>query len=315
MRLFTLHVITALITVIPLGMAQGQRVDGDLHMPPGWDDVYFERIEQGLSPKTVVAVLEFGGGEVLEPHLRFSMSSMLITSLVQVGRFVVVERTRIEDLISEQQLQLSGFVDPATAVRVGRMLGAELVVHGLVTKATEQTIDKFAYDLVRIEVGVDIRAVNTGTGEIVISETAEAAAEAQVITTADGTIVSGPTDYDPLYVNATIEALDSVAVLVSNEAPVVGLVVAVMDREVIIDIGADHGLDPGDIFVLFRRGEEILHPVSGERLGWRKTVLGRIRLVSTEETLSTGRLTHVSDENVEIVPGDLAIFEAPGGQR
>jgi hypothetical protein len=315
MRRHPIPVIAALVCIIPCGMVQGQRVDRNLHLPSGWDDVYFERIEQGLSPKTVVAVLDFGGGEVLEPHLRFSMSSMLITSLVQVGRFVVVERTRIEDLIREQQLRLSGFVDPATAVQVGKILGAELVVHGLVTKATEQTIDKFAYDLVRIEVGVDIRAVNTGTGEIVISETAEAAAEAQVITTADGTIVSGPTDYDPLYVNATIEALDSVAVLVSNEAPVVGLVVAVMDREVIIDIGADHGLMPGDTFVLFRRGEEILHPVSGERLGWRKTVLGRIRLVSTEETLSTGEVTRVTDEDIEILAGDLAIYEAPGGQR
>ena len=311
----TLLMFGALAIVIPCGIVHGQRVDRDLRMPPGWDDAYFERIEQGASPKTVVAVLEFGGGEVLQPHLRFSMSDMLITSLVQVGRFVVVERARIDDLLREQRLALSGFVDPETAVRVGKILGAELVVHGLVTKATEQTIDKFAYDLVRIEVGVDIRAVHTGSGEIVISETAEAAAEARVITTADGTIVSGPTDYDPLYVDATWRALDSVAVSVSNEAPLFGVVAAVMDREVMIDLGADHGLKQDDTFVLFRRGEEIVHPVSRERLGWRKTVLARIRLVSTEETLSTGELTYVSDRGIEIRTGDLAIFEVAGGQR
>jgi hypothetical protein len=162
---------------LPFGHVEGQRVDRDLRLPSGWDDAFFDRIDQGADSKTVVAVLDFSGGEVLQPHLRFSMSAMLITSLVQVGRFTVVERSRIEDLLQEQQLILSGFVDPATAVEVGKMLGAELVVHGLVTKATEQMIDKFAYDLVRIEVGVDIRAVNTNSGEIVISETAEAATE------------------------------------------------------------------------------------------------------------------------------------------
>jgi len=292
-----------------------QRVDAGLRLPPGWEDGYFERLARGGSPKTVVAVLDFSGGELLQEHLRFSMSDMLITALVQAGRFTVVERDRVADLRREQEFQQGGMVDPATAVQVGRLLGAELVVHGVVTRATQQTLDKFSYDLVRIEVAVDVRAVHTGSGQIAITRTAEAAAEARIITTADGRIVSGPTDYDPLYANAAMAALDSVAHLVANAAPLVGVVVTADGNEVTTDLGERYGVKPGDAFIVFRRGDPLTHPTTGERIGWRKTVLARIEIAGTEQSLSTGRVTAVAERGVVIRAGDILIWEAPGRGR
>ncbi len=289
-----------------------QRVDPGLRLPPGWEDAYFERLARGESPKTVVAVLDFSGGSLLQEHLRFSMSDMLITALVQAGRFTVVERERVADLRREQEFQQGGMVDPATAVQVGRLLGAELVVHGVVTKATQQTLDKFSYDLVRIEVAVDVRAVHTGSGQIAITRTAEAAAEAKIITTADGRIVSGPTDYDPLYANAAMAALDSVAHLVANAAPLVGMVVTADGDEVTTDLGERYGVKAGDAFVVFRRGDALTHPTTGERIGWRKTVLARIQIAGTEQALSTGRVVALAARGTVIQPGDFLIWEAPG---
>jgi curli biogenesis system outer membrane secretion channel CsgG len=289
-----------------------QRVEPGLRLPPGWEDAYFERLSRGESPKTVVAVLDFSGGELLQEHLRFSMSDMLITALVQAGRFTVVERDRVADLRREQEFQQGGMVDPATAVQVGRLLGAELVVHGVVTRATQQTLDKFSYDLVRIEVAVDVRAVHTGSGQIAITRTAEAAAEARIITTADGRIVSGPTDYDPLYANAAMAALDSVARLIANAAPLVGVVVAAERNEVTTDLGERFGVRAGDAFVVFRRGDPLTHPTTGERIGWRKTVLARIEITGTEQSLSTGRVVALAERGAVIQPGDFLIWEAPG---
>ena len=286
-----------------------QRVEPDLRLPSGWDDAYFDRLARGETPKTIVAVLEFSGGDLLQSHLRFSMSDMLITALVKAGRFTVVERERVADLRREQEFQQGAMVDPATAVQVGKLLGAELVVHGLVTKATEQRLDKFSYDVVRIEVAVDVRAVHTGSGQIVISRTAEAADEAKIITTADGRLVSGPTNYDPLYANAAMAALDSVAALVAAAAPLVGLVVAADGGEVTTDLGERYGVKAGDTFVVFRRGEPLTHPGTGARIGWRKTVLGRLEIMSTEEALSSARLVAVTDRSVVLQPGDLVMFE------
>ncbi len=238
------------------------------------------------------------------------MADMLITSLVQAGRFTVVERERMNAVIAEQNLQQSGRVDPATAVRLGKLLGAELVVFGLVTQAADQKIDKFAYDIVRVEVAVDVRAVNTSTGRVVISETARGTAEDKIITTASGDVVSGPTNYDPLYLNATAQALDNAGQLVSTAVPLIGFVISVREQEVVVDLGEGRGVKRGDQFIVFRRGEELKHPVTGERIGWDKTVLAALEIVATEERLSTGRIVTVVDREVVMKPGDLVIYSS-----
>jgi hypothetical protein len=153
--------------------------------------------------------------------------------------------------------------------------------------------------------------VHTGSGQIVISRTAEAAQEAKIITTADGRLVSGPTDYDPLYANATMAALDSVAALVATATPLVGVVVAADGADITTDLGERYGVKAGDSFVVFRRGEPITHPSTGARIGWRKTVLGRLQIAGTEETLSTARLVTVTERGVALRPGDIVMYEAP----
>jgi hypothetical protein len=285
-----------------------QDVDPDLRLPSGLSDTYFERLDEGRSPKTVVAVMDFTGGELLEERLRFRMSDMVLTPLVKAGRFTVVERERLEALLAEQELGATERVDPATAARVGKILGAELVVFGTVTQASDQKIDKFAYDLVRVEVTVEVRAVNTTSGTVVISETAAGMAEDRIVTTADGEIVSGPTSYDPLYLKATTGALDQAALMVSTAAPLIGFVINVRDSELIIDVGEERGVKPGDRFVAFRRGGELVHPVTKERIGWEKTVLGSVEVVATEAQLATGQVRTVVDRDVAIAPGDLVMY-------
>lgn len=289
--------------------AAAQRRSVPLTMPAGWNDSYFARLDEGRKPKTVVAVMNFSGGEVLEERLRIRMADALVTSLVQAGRFDVVERERLDLVMTEQNLTQTGRVDPATAARVGRILGAELVVFGLVTGATEQKIDKFSYDLVRVEVSIDVRAVNVSTGRVVISENARGSAEAKVITTASGEVVSGPTNYDPLYHEASRSALDKAAALVSAAAPLVGYVVMQGDQGITLDLGEERGVKEGDTFIVFRRGNPILHPVTGERVGWEKSVLAALEVTSTEADLSHARVIN-SAGNASLKPGDLVIYRA-----
>ena len=184
------------------------------------------------------------------------------------------------------------------------------MVFGLVTGATEQKIDKFFYDLVRIEVSIDVRAVNVSSGRVVISENAKGAAEARVITTASGEVVSGPTNYDPLYHEASRLALDKAAALVSGAAPLVGYVVARGDQGITLDLGEDRGVKTGDTFIVFRRGNPILHPVSGERVGWEKTILAALEVTSTEVDLSHARVVN-SAAGADLKPGDLVIYRSP----
>jgi curli biogenesis system outer membrane secretion channel CsgG len=301
-------VLSAVMAAVLLSRAaEAQRRSIPLAMPAGWNDSYFARLDEGRKPKTVVAVMNFTGGEVLEERLRIRMADALVTALVQAGRFDVVERERLDLVMTEQNLTQTGRVDPATAARVGKILGAELVVFGLVTGATEQKIDKFSYDLVRIEVSIEVRAVNVSSGRVVISENARGTAEARIITTASGEVVSGPTNYDPLYHEASRLALDKAAALVSGAVPLVGYIVARDNQRITLDLGEDRGVKTGDTFIAFRRGNPILHPASGERVGWDKIVLAALEVTSTEVDLSQARIVN-SSASADLKPGDLVIY-------
>lgn len=60
-----------------------------------------------------------------------AMAEFLITDLSRSDRLTVLERTRIQLLLQEMEVSESEYVDPATAVRGGRLLGASNLVQGL----------------------------------------------------------------------------------------------------------------------------------------------------------------------------------------
>ncbi len=78
-----------------------------------------------------VAVLEFSnnGSEGLA-SLSAGIPDMLTTSLAASDGLTVVERLNIRKVVSEMTLGASGLVDPATAARIGKVAGADLVVMG-----------------------------------------------------------------------------------------------------------------------------------------------------------------------------------------
>lgn len=82
-------------------------------------------------PRTV-AVFPFayvGSAPGIRPLAR-ALSEMLVTDLSQTDRLDVLERLQVQYLADEIAVAEAGRVDPATAARGGRILGAERVVQG-----------------------------------------------------------------------------------------------------------------------------------------------------------------------------------------
>lgn len=79
-----------------------------------------------------VAVLpfEFVGTDPDFRPLGRALAEMLVTDLSQTDRLRVLERARVQLLLDEMRLAEEDRVDPATAARAGRVLGAERAVHG-----------------------------------------------------------------------------------------------------------------------------------------------------------------------------------------
>jgi TolB-like protein len=83
--------------------------------------------------KQTVAVLDFESiGS--EEHLGKAISEIMRTELVGTDRFRVVERAQIRQALQEQALQVSGATDTQNAVKIGKLLGADLIVVGSVVK-------------------------------------------------------------------------------------------------------------------------------------------------------------------------------------
>ena len=106
-----------------------------------------------------IAVLPFlnGGsyGQAAEDYaaLEIGMQQMLTTEFAMNAALRVVDRSRIKELIGEQDLGASGRVDAATAARIGKLVGARYMVMG-------GFVD--TYGTMRL----DIQIVNTETSEI-----------------------------------------------------------------------------------------------------------------------------------------------------
>ncbi len=80
-----------------------------------------------------VAVLPFEN-LTKEPAAAGIVAEEFTLQLGRTGLFSLIERSRIEELWQEQDLDTTSRFDQATAVRIGKMLGAEAVILGSVTK-------------------------------------------------------------------------------------------------------------------------------------------------------------------------------------
>jgi TolB-like protein len=79
---------------------------------------------------------------------------MMISDLSSVQEIQLVERERMQDLIKEIDAQHTNYFDSTTAVKVGKMVGAEYIVVG-------------AFAALDPKMRIDTRVVRVETGEIV----------------------------------------------------------------------------------------------------------------------------------------------------
>jgi TolB-like protein len=88
---------------------------------------------QATSTPTL-AVMYFNNGSTVTPAdyepLRAGLADILITELARNARITVVERDALQKILEEQNLVTQQRVDQATAVRLGKILGAHHMIVG-----------------------------------------------------------------------------------------------------------------------------------------------------------------------------------------
>lgn len=94
----------------------------------------------GDEEKIIVGVLYFernSDNEALEPYKK-GLTDMFITKLQNMPELRVVEREKLDKIMAEFELSEMGAIDPETAQKIGRLLGAQAVYYGSFTAMGNQ---------------------------------------------------------------------------------------------------------------------------------------------------------------------------------
>ncbi|MGC4000874.1 MAG: CsgG/HfaB family protein [Anaeromyxobacter sp.] len=304
--------VRALLACLLALAAAGAWAAQPVTLPRDWDDRYFDLAADGASTRQTLAVLPFSFGEGMEQVGQLHAADILASALFKSGRFELVERAKLDQILAEQQLGQSGKVDVSTAARIGKLVGAQLVVFGSVAAASQEKVDKFAYDLVVTEVRVESRAIETSTGRFVFTENASGRAEAKVVTDAHGTVISGLRNPEAEYVKAATAAVLTLSEKLSRSALVVGYVVSVDGDRLVTDIGSERDLRVKQRLVIVRPTRRLIHPVTKKQLGWEKVVLGEAEVDGVEAALSKARVLRLTADQ-PVQPGDIVVLQGGEG--
>lgn len=137
--------------------------------------------------KPVLAVAEFKNQTSAawwRGGVGWELSDMLTNELASMEKFKMVERRKLQGVLSEQDLAATGRIRPGTGAKIGQVTGAQYLVTGTVSSYQEKTEGTGGGISFRgISVGgkseeaymaVDLRVINTTTGDIDFSRTVEA---------------------------------------------------------------------------------------------------------------------------------------------
>ncbi len=244
------------------------------------------------------------------------MADMLTTELVKSGKYMVIERSEIDKIMQEQDLGASGRVTEQSAAKIGELLGVELAVVGAVTEFGTRS----GGSGVRVRgiglgtksetarVAIDVRIINTNTGEILAAENVnkeQSASGIRVSTPQFG--FDNRNDFDrSLAGKATRECIDSIMELIEKQMaqlPWEGKVILVQGNNVFITPGSDAGVKVGDTFTIYSKGIELIDPDTGISLGSVESKSGTVKVTSL---VSGGKAAQASIQSgSDIKKGDL----------
>lgn len=242
-------------------------------------------VQNYRGPKRRIAVIDFENKTPYgQRELGTSASDIIITEMQKTGQFILIEREKVEKLMDEQHFSNSDAVEPATAAKIGRLLGVNAVVTGSVSQfgQKEQGVDTIVYQR-RSQIAdatVDIRIVDVETGEILVADSGRGEAT-QTIQGSMG--LGGRASYDTTLagdaLRAAIFKFSKNVVDRMGTVPWSARVAQVDSGRIYIDAGKSTGLALGTELEVMRPGKDIISPTTGKSMGQTTNHVGTVKIV------------------------------------
>ena len=269
--------------------------------------------------KLRIAILDFDFSSVSSfsllneiPGISRGTSDITVNGFVNEGTYSVVERSQIEQILSEQDFGDSGRVDAATAAEIGRILGVDAVLVGSVTELNiaenEKGTQVFGIGtgktVVTANVGLNVRLINTTTAEIVAAAegVGEASQKSKRIRVGVVSNQNSTNNQGKLITDATRQAVDQIVTEIALAAPKLGgstgvshaaaqaKVAGVDNGVIVLNRGSNSGFQDGTIVAVERVTSEVKDPDTGKVLRRISSEVGRLELYEVDGVSSLGRV-------------------------
>jgi curli biogenesis system outer membrane secretion channel CsgG len=251
------------------------------------------------------------------------INAMMVNRINNSGKFTVVERNKVANIMKEQDFGASGRVKQGTQARIGQIRGAELTLMGDIVvfgRDDKRRAGAVAGGVRGVGAGVggysaegkavvvlNYRLVDNESSEILAS--GEARGESKRTSKgggaaffAGGAFGAGGVDMtssnfgQTIIGEAVMDACDKLAADLAGKASSVpgreieieAKVAAVQGADLIINAGTNAGVKVGDTFKVFRPGQVIKDPSTGEVLDQQVDEIGSMTISSVRDRIATG---------------------------
>jgi len=246
------------------------------------------------------------------------ITDLLVKYLVQDGTYSVIERQQIDKILAEQNFSNSDRANPASAAQLGKLLGVDAIIVGSVTQFGNENkntnigggggnwhgfgVGGFSHKKSKAIVTVDARLVNVDTAEIM--GVAEGHGESSRSSTGmlggganwhgfgGGAVDFGSSDFQQTIIGEAVKnAVEQLSQGLIQDAPKVqirtisveGLVAAVVNGQVVLDVGIKAGVKVGDQLSIGRVTMVIKDPVTGKVIRRMTTPIGVVRVTNVDD--------------------------------
>jgi len=205
-----------------------------------------------------IAVLPFASKGIGRELGEIDLLDKIITELVNLNRFKVIERAQLEKILAEQKLGMSGVLDASTAAQIGKGIGVDAVMIGSITQGGNS-------------VTIDARLIDTETATIISAKDA---------------FVTG------ISLQSLSQMIGELARKFRDDFPLAtGDVIGVEGTRVTLDLGSSSGLKKGRKCTIYREGAPIVHPVSGKVIGRMIDELCEVQVSDVFDSYSIATVT------------------------
>lgn len=177
-------------------------------------------------------------------------------AFINSQRFDVVERSRIEAVLKEQDFQ--SFIGDE-AQRVGRLIGVDYLALVDYERREREGVALYTFRA---------RVISVATGQV------------------RATVDSQPSLIDRIGAPSVEDAANRFLDSIKKQFPVEGYVIKIDGPEVVVDLGKTDGIQKGDGLQVLRMGEDIVHPVTGETIPGEERVVGGLKVLTVTDTTS-----------------------------